>query len=132
MRQLRVIVLELFVAPLFLWWLYEEIPDDAFDALLPWILAAVAWHLFYECIWESPGVKAWRKRSFTSRVRHWTFFALTSAVLYSLLWFVARGTIDTLTALHRHGRTGPGTISRLVPDAWQRSQAGIAARRCRM
>jgi hypothetical protein len=117
MRQLRVVVLELFVAPLFLWWLNAVVPDDAFDALLPWILAAVAWHLFYECIWECKSVKEWRKQSFTSRARHWTFFAVTSAVLYSLLWFAARGTIDEFTSHHPHGSPEPATLSSRTPAA---------------
>jgi hypothetical protein len=115
MRQLRVVVLELFVAPLFLWWLYSVVPDEAFDALLPWILAAVAWHLFYECIWESRSVKEWRRRSFTSRTRQWAFFALTSAVVYSLLWLAARGTLDTFNTHHPHGSLEPTDDSSRTP-----------------
>jgi hypothetical protein len=97
MRKLRIFIVELLLAAALVGWLLVKSPDY-FDSLMPWIVAAIVWHLFYECLWQSDWAKRLRDRWLPSSTSNWTIFLVLSAVICIPSWFATRYWVQKITA----------------------------------
>ncbi len=100
MRKFRVFVVELVLVPLFLGWLIWKYPEKV-DAVIPWILLLILWHLTWEFVLESDRAKVLAGLALRRCGRMAWVYAFVVGGLVSMVYFYS--VKSSLAALaHNH------------------------------
>jgi hypothetical protein len=118
-KRLRIIVFDLIVVPMLLGWLFLKYPE-MFDAVIPWAAFGWLWHLTWELVLESEGVKsvAYRAISRWGRMA-WVFVFLIGGMISLFYLFTVRSSLALLAnahAAHEREHVGPPPTPEASPN----------------